>query len=78
MPVGSKELVDGEWYFGVKCAFCKEMIPINHDPGRRQGKIRFRSQNPGRAIIRSKCPNGHENSYQPEDLISFQWKAPAR
>jgi hypothetical protein len=35
----TKEVVSGEWYFGLKCEKCGKLLPAFHDPSRGKVKI---------------------------------------
>ncbi len=61
--------VPGEWYLGVPCSRCGEMVLVFPDASRGEGSISFES----RDVLRRRCVRGHLTTFRADELRRFQW-----
>ena len=72
MPEGSPPTaVPGEWYVGVPCALCDEMVLYAIDLARGRGKLSFFE---AVDVVRGTCVRGHLTSFRLDELRRFQWR----
>lgn len=63
------EMKPGEWYFGVKCARCGQVIAFAHDPSQGTKAVRF--SGPGSlAVPCHAC--GHRGAYTTAQVELFR------
>ena len=62
--------VPGEWYFGVRCSHCDEMVLVLPDLS---GGNLIQSFEMRRTVER-RCVRGHLTSFRLDELRQFQWR----
>jgi hypothetical protein len=67
------EAMPGQWYLGVRCAECEEMVLVMTDASRGIGPIRFEAATPEGEVIRERCVAGHWNVFRLDAMRRFQW-----
>lgn len=65
--------IPGEWYLGVPCEHCDEMVLVLPDISRGQGTISTDPRAPKDDILREPCIRGHVTRFRIDDLYRFQW-----
>ena len=64
------EPVPGDWYFGVPCSHCGEMVLVLPDLSGGRLSLSFEM----RGSVERRCLRGHLTSFRLDDLRRFQWR----
>ena len=64
-------LVPGEWYLGVPCSRCDEMVLFALDQSRGHGTLSFLDADD---LVEDRCVRGHLTSFRLDELRRFQWQ----
>jgi hypothetical protein len=62
--------VPGEWYLGVPCSHCGEMVLFAADVSRGHGILSFLD---GAETLSDTCVRGHLTSFRLDELRRFRW-----
>jgi hypothetical protein len=65
------KLVPGEWYLGVPCSHCDEMVLFAADPSRGHGSLGFFE---AEDTAQERCVRGHLTSFRLDELRRFRWR----
>lgn len=65
------EPVPGEWYLGVPCSHCDEMVLFAADTSRGHGSLGFFEAGD---MVQQRCVRGHLTSFCLEEMRRFQWR----
>ena|SRR5271156_1442217 len=68
------EPVPGEWYLGVSCSHCDEMVLVLADASRGQGRISFEVMAPEDEKLQRACVRGHLTEFRLDEMRRFQWR----
>jgi len=63
--------VPGEWYLGVRCSHCDEMVLFATDISRGHGALTFLEADD---MVQSTCVRGHLTKFRLDELRRFQWR----
>jgi hypothetical protein len=63
--------IPGEWYLGVRCSQCDEMVLYAPDLSRGHGALGFLEADD---IVQEACVAGHQTSFRLYELHRFQWR----
>lgn len=63
--------IPGEWYLGVSCALCDEMVLYAPDFPRGHGKLAFFDADDE---VQDRCVRGHLTSFRLDEMRRFQWR----
>jgi hypothetical protein len=61
----------GEWYLGVPCAHCDEMVLFAPDISSGHGDLSFFEADD---MVRERCVRGHLTSFRLHEMRRFQWR----
>lgn len=67
----SPKPVPTEWYLGVPCSYCDEMVLYAPDLSRGHGSLRFLDAHD---MVQERCVRGHLTSFRLDQLQRFQWR----
>lgn len=70
----SPKPVPGEWYLGVPCSRCPEMVLYAADISRGHGTLGFLEAD---NLVQDRCVRGHLTRFRLNELRRFQWKPTA-
>ena len=65
------ERTPGEWYLGVPCSHCDEMVLYAPDVSCGHGSLSFVDADD---IVRERCVSGHPNSFRIDEIRRFRWR----
>jgi hypothetical protein len=63
--------IPGEWYLGLPCAHCDEMVLFAPDISRGHGALRFFDP---LDMMQECCVKGHLTEFRFDELRRFQWR----
>jgi hypothetical protein len=63
--------VPGEWYLGVRCSHCDEMVLFAPDISRGHGALSFLEADD---MVQDTCIRGHLTTFRLDELRRFQWR----
>jgi hypothetical protein len=63
--------VPGEWYLGVPCAHCDEMVLFVADISRGHGRLGFFEAD---YTVQECCVRGHLTSFRLDEMQRFRWR----
>jgi hypothetical protein len=64
-------LIPGEWYLGVPCSRCDEMVLFAADLSRGHGSLSFFE---AEDTVQERCVRGHLTSFRLDELRRFRWR----
>jgi hypothetical protein len=67
----SVDPIPGEWYLGLPCSFCDEMVIYAPDISRGHGSLRFLEPDD---MTQERCIQGHLTSFRLGELRRFRWR----
>lgn len=63
--------VPGQWYLGVPCSDCDEMVLYAPDLSRGHGTLDFLD---AQETVHARCVRGHLTSFRLDELRRFRWR----
>jgi hypothetical protein len=69
------EPIPGQWYLGVRCSHCDEMVLYAPDVSRGHGSLSFVEADD---IVQERCVSGHLNSFRLDEMRRFRWQPQLR
>lgn len=63
--------VPGEWYLGVPCSHCDEMVLFAPDQSRGHGSLSFLDADD---LVQDCCIRGHLTRFRLDELQRLQWR----
>lgn len=64
-------LIPGEWYLGVPCTRCEEVVLFAADLSRGWGTLAFFEADDA---VQERCVRGHLTRFRLNELQRFQWR----
>jgi hypothetical protein len=62
--------IPGEWYLGVPCSHCDEMVLFAPDQSRGRGTLSFLEAD---KLVQACCVRGHLTSFRLDEMKRFRW-----